>query len=131
MNKIILSGRLTKDGEVRTTQNEKEVYTNTIAVKRTHKNSNGEYDSDFFNIVLWNPMDYIKNNAKKGTRVLIEGKIQQRSYETDGNTKYITEIIADNMEVYADKKEDNATQKVEPKKVNDKDIEIPEEYLPF
>ncbi len=131
MNKIILTGRLTKDGEARTTQSQKEVYTNTIAVKRDHKNANGEYESDFFNIVLWQPMEYIKNNAKKGVRALVEGKIQQRSYEADGITKYITEVIAENIEIYADKKEENATPKVAPEKVDDKDIEIPDDMLPF
>ena len=131
MNKVILSGRLTKDGEVRTTQSGKEVYTNTIAIKRSYKNANGEYESDFFNISLWQPMDYIKNNAKKGVRALVEGKIQQRSFEADGIIKYITEVIAENMEIFLDKKEDNATPKVAPEKVDDKDIEIPDEFLPF
>ena len=133
MNKIILTGRLTKDGEVRTTSNQKEVYTNTIAVKRNHKNSNGEYESDFFNIVLWQPIDYIKNNAKKGVRTLVEGKIQQRSYEADGTTKYITEIIADNMEIYIDKVE-NTTPKEEAqssKSIIDKEMEITDDMLPF
>ena len=131
MNKIILSGRLTKDGEVRTTQSGKEVYTNTIAIKRSYKNAIGEYESDFFNISLWQPMDYIKNNAKKGVRALVEGKIQQRSFEADGIIKYITEVIAENMEIFLDKKEENATPKVAPEKVDDKDLEIPDEFLPF
>ena len=131
MNKVILTGRLTKDGEIRTTQNDNEVYTNTIAVKRAHKKADGEYESDFFNIVIWKPMDYVKNYAKKGVRVLVEGKIQQRSYEADGIIKYMTEIVADNIEVYADRKEDNATPKVATEKVEDKDIEIPDEMLPF
>ena len=131
MNKVILTGRLTKDGEVRTTQSGKEVYTNTIAIKRSYKNANGEYESDFFNISLWQPMDYIKNNAKKGVRALVEGKIQQRSFEADGIIKYITEVIAENMEIFLDKKEDNATPKVAPEKVEDKDMEIPDEFLPF
>ena len=135
MNKIILSGRLTTDGEIRTTNNQKEVYINSIAVKRNYKNANGEYESDFFNIILWNPMNYIKNYAKKGIRALIEGKIQQRNYEDkDKNKKYITEIIVENMEIYLDKKDNNVAEKKnisESEKIEDKDIEIPDEMLPF
>lgn len=132
MNKIILSGRLTADGEVRTTNNNKEVYTGTIAVKRNYKNANNEYESDFFNIVLWQPLDYIKNYAKKGVRVLVEGKIQNRSYDDkDGNKKYITEIIAENIEVYDIKRQETTQAETEPKQIIDKDIEIPDEALPF
>lgn len=134
MNKIILSGRLITDGEVRNTTNNKEVYSNTIAVKRSHKNAEGEYESDFFNLVLWNPMDYVKNYAKKGVRALVEGKIQQRSYEDkDKNKKYITEILVENMEVYDIKRQETTQNEVIPKskQILDKDIEIPDEALPF
>lgn len=133
MNKIILSGRLTADGEVRTTNNNKEVYTGTIAVKRNYKNANNEYESDFFNIVLWQPLDYIKNNAKKGVRVLVEGKIQNRSYnDKDNNKKYITEIIAENMEIYSTNKSDT-TQIPQNTKTDyeEKDIQIDDTDLPF
>lgn len=134
MNKIILSGRLTADGEVRTTNNNnKEVYTGTIAVKRNYKNANNEYESDFFNIVLWQPLDYIKNNAKKGVRVLVEGKIQNRSYnDKDNNKKYITEIIAENMEIYSTNKSDTTQIPQNTKtEYEEKDIQIDDTDLPF
>lgn len=135
MNKVILSGRLTTDGEIRTTSSNKKVYSGTLAVKRTHKNAEGEYESDFFNLVLWNPMDYIKNYAKKGVRALVEGKIQQRSYEDkDKNKKYITEIMVENMEVYDTKRQETTQVPQNDKSEYDNlgsDIQIEDKDLPF
>ena len=99
MNKITISGRLTKDGETRTTQSGKEVYSNSLAVSRNFKNSKGEYDTDFFEIVKWNPTDYIKDNAKKGTRALITGSIYREEYTKDKETKYVWKVQVEEIEL--------------------------------
>ena len=54
MNKVILSGRICKDIDLRYTTSNKAVIQNTIAVRNNYKNENGEYDSQFINIVVWN-----------------------------------------------------------------------------
>ena len=105
MNRIILTGRLTKDVEVRYTQSQKTVATFGLAVNREFKNERGEYDADFFNIVLWGkPAELAGNTLKKGNKILVEGRVQNRSYDAkDGTKKYITEVIVNNFE-YLEKK---------------------------
>ena len=106
MNKVVLIGRLTKDVEVRYTTNEKVVAMFSLAVNREFKNQKGEYEADFFNIVMWGkPAELAGNTLKKGSKIAIDGRIQNRSYEAkDGTKRYITEIVANGFE-YLDKKE--------------------------
>ena len=106
MNKVVLIGRLTKDVEVRYTSNQKVVATFSLAVNREFKNQKGEYEADFFNIVMWGkPAELAGNTLKKGSKIAVEGRIQNRSYEAkDGTKRYVTEIIANGFE-YLDKRE--------------------------
>ena len=110
MNKVVLIGRLTKDVEVRYTTNEKVVAMFSLAVNRDFKNPKGEYEADFFNIVMWGkPAELAGNTLKKGSKIAIDGRIQNRSYEAkDGTKRYITEIVANGFE-YLDKKEQAKT----------------------
>lgn len=102
MNKVILSGNLTKDIEV--IENDKiKLGKFTIAVTKPFKNSKGEYESDFFNCIVFNANDYLKTNLIKGTKALIDGYLQTRTYEIEGNKKYVTEIIVNKVEVYKPK----------------------------
>ena len=100
MNKIILSGNTTKDLEIRTTGDNKEIATGSIAVSRTFKNKEGNYDSDFFNFVIWNPTDYVKG-ITKGTKVLLDGEIRNETYENDKKEKKtITRIYVNHIEAF-------------------------------
>ena len=110
MNKVILLGRLTKSVEVRYTQNQKVVAQFDIAVNRDFKNANGEYEADFFHVVMWGKLAELAGNSlDKGHRVLVEGRLQNRSYEAkDGTKRYITELIADKMEFIERKATTNA-----------------------
>lgn len=102
MNKVILSGNLTKDIEV--IENDKiKLGKFTLAVTKPFKNSKGEYESDFFNCIVFNANDYLKTNLIKGTKALIDGYLQTRTYEIEGNKKYVTEIIVNKVEVYKSK----------------------------
>lgn len=105
MNKIILTGRLTKDVEVRYTPSQKIVATFSLAVNRDYKNAQGDYDADFFNVIIWGkPAELAGNTLKKGNKILVEGRVQNRSYTAnDGSKKYVTEVIANNFE-YLEKK---------------------------
>ena len=106
MNKVVLIGRLAKDIEVRYTTNQKVVATFSLAVNRDFKNANGEYEADFFNIVMWGrPAELAGNTLRKGNKIAVEGRIQNRSYEAkDGTKRYVTEIIANGFE-YLEKRE--------------------------
>ena len=100
MNKWIGMGRLTKAPEIRYTNNSKVVAQFDIAINRDFKNANGEYEADFFHVVMWGKVAELAGNSlDKGHRVLLEGRLQNRSYEAkDGTKRYVTEIIADKME---------------------------------
>ena len=100
MNRIVLSGNVCKDIELRNTTSGVEAVSNTIAVKRNYKNSNGEYDTDFINFVAYkNNAEYLNKYVKKGAKILIEGRINTRNYENEqGNKVYVTEVIVDRIE---------------------------------
>lgn len=100
MNKAILIGRLTADPELTTINSGVDVCRFTLAINRPFKNQNGENQTDFLNIVVWraaaaNCHKYLQ----KGSQCAVIGSIQTRSYEgNDGNKRYVTEIVADNVE---------------------------------
>lgn len=102
MNKVILTGRLTKDVDAKYTQNGKCVALFSMAVNGFKKE-----DVYFFNIVAWNKTaELCGNYLTKGSKVLIEGQLTTRSYEDNsGSKKTVTEIIASNVEFLESKKQ--------------------------
>lgn len=99
MQKFQAIGRLTKDVEVKITPNGKTVAGFTIAVRRDYKNAEGKYDSDFFNCQAWGKTgETIGNYVTKGQRLYVEGKLQNRSWDKDGQKHYITEVIVNIFE---------------------------------
>jgi single-strand DNA-binding protein len=100
MNKVILIGRLTKDPDLRTISSGISVCRFTLAVDRPYKSANSDSPTaDFFNIVTWrNLADNCGKYLSKGRPCAVSGTIQNRSYEKDGEKRYITEIIADSVE---------------------------------
>ena len=106
MNKFIGIGRLTQDVELKTTNSNKNYVQNKIAIKNDHKNSDGKYDSEFINIVLWNKTaEFLVQYANKGSRIAVEGRLTNRSYDKQDGTKgYITEVICNSVELLESKK---------------------------
>ena len=102
MNKVILAGRLTKDPDVRYTQTGVAVASFTLAVNRRFSK---EKAADFIPIVVWDRIaEVVGNNLVKGSQVLIEGRIQIRSYDAqDGSKRYVTEVIANDIEFMGSK----------------------------
>ena len=98
LNRTILVGRLAQDPEVRYTANEIPVAKFALAVERPAKN--GEKEVDFINIVAWRGLAKVCGEyLKKGKTVAIEGKLHISKYEKDGEKRYFTEIVADNMQM--------------------------------
>lgn len=111
MNKCTLIGNLTKDPQLRETPGGVSVCTFSIGVSRRYANHEGQRETDFFNIVVWRKQ--AENAAKylrKGSQVGIAGAIQNRRYEdANGSTRYVTEIIADEVQYL--KTKDNKSAK--------------------
>jgi single-strand DNA-binding protein len=105
MNRAFLVGNLTKDPEFRKTENDVSVCTFTIACNRRPK-PNGEREADFLNIVVWRGQaDNCYRYLKKGRRVAVSGSIRTRSYDKNGERRYVTEIEADEVEFLSTKNE--------------------------
>ncbi len=100
MNKVFLIGRLTRDPELRYTSTNLPVASFTVAVNRNFTNQSGEREADFINVVVWRKQaENIKNYLKQGSQIAIDGRIQTRSYDgEDGKKRYITEVVADNVQ---------------------------------
>lgn len=101
LNNVCLVGRLTKDPELRYTQSNQAVTTFSLAVNRSFKNQNGEYEADFIKCVIWRQQaENLANWAKKGALIGITGRIQTRSYENQqGQRVYVTEVVAEQFQL--------------------------------
>lgn len=99
MNKVILVGRLAQDPEVRYTQSGKAVASFSLAVNRFNSGQ-GQNNADFIPIVAWERLaETCGNNLTKGQRILVDGRLQIRSYETnDGQKRRIAEVVAQSIE---------------------------------
>lgn len=130
MNKVILIGNLTKDPELTQTQSGSSICKFTLAVRRNLKNAEGEYDSDFLNIVAFKTTaDICHKYLQKGNRCGIVGRIQVNSYNAqDGTKRYFTNIVVDEVE-FLTAKSDTAEKKIE--KAELKEIDDLGDNLPF
>lgn len=132
MNRVVLMGRLTKEAEVRYTQNQKVVATFTLAVDRDFKNEKGEREADFINCVAWGKAaELIGNSCGKGHRLLIEGRLQIRNFDAkDGTKHWVTEVVANSVEFIERKAEGNAGRP--PHAMTDMGKDVPfDETVPF
>lgn len=99
INNVVLTGRLTRDPELRYTTSGKSVGTFNLAVTRTFKTNGRERESDFINCVAWGKTaESIANYVSKGSLIGVQGRIQTRNYENDkGDRVYVTEVVVDNF----------------------------------
>lgn len=139
MNKVFLIGRLTRNPELRYTESNIPVAMFTLAINRSFTNNDGDREADFINIVVWNKKaENVSKYLSKGSRVAIDGRIQTRSYDgDDGKKRYITEVVANQVEFLESKKESTTTDEEVIEEENNpfKDfgdsIEISDDELPF
>lgn len=101
LNRVCLVGRLTADPELRYTPSGVAVVNFRIGVTRNFKNQQGEYESDFFNIVAWRQTaEFVSNYARKGNLISVDGRLQARNWETqDGQRRTTVEVVADNVQL--------------------------------
>ena len=107
LNQSVIVGRLVKDPELYETENGNKVTNITLAVPRSYKNMDGEYDTDFINCTLWkgiaeNAVEY----CHKGDLLGVKGRLQSRTIEEEKN-KTIMELVAEKVTYLSSKKADN------------------------
>ncbi len=110
VNKVILVGNVGKDPETRYLDESTAITKFPMATSETYKNRNGERvsNTEWHNIVLWRGLAQVAEKyVKKGTQIYIEGRIKTRSYDdAEGNRKYITEIVGDQMQMLGRRPDD-------------------------
>lgn len=140
MNRVFITGRLSRDPEAFTTQSGISRSTFTVAVNRPRKNENGTYDADFLTVVAWRQTaEYCNKYMKKGSKIAVEGSIQTRSYDAkDGTKRYVTEILADRVEGLDSRPVDGNTPARQQQRVSEPEqqvmndfTEVQDDQLPF
>ncbi|MGI5885418.1 MAG: single-stranded DNA-binding protein [Candidatus Spyradocola sp.] len=132
MNKVILMGNLVADPEMRASQSGNSVANFRIGVRRTFKNQEGEYESDFLSCTAFGKTaEFIEKYFSKGRRILLEGSVQTRTWDKEDGTKgYATNIVVNSAE-FADSKPEAGNQP--PAKAKTKATPHPsvlEDYVP-
>lgn len=127
-NKVILAGNLVENPELKQTPSGVPVTSFRIAVSRKFKNSNGETESDFFNIVCWrNTAEFVKKYFSKGNSILVCGSLQSRSYTDSNNQKrYVIEVVADEATFMEKKSAENNTSAETPSAPYSNDMQFDE-----
>ncbi|SDW97534.1 single-strand binding protein [Alicyclobacillus hesperidum] len=99
LNRVILIGRLTADPELRYTNNGTAVTSFTLAVDRMRSNANGERQTDFINIVVWQKQaEVVAQYLQKGRMAAVDGRLQIRTYENrDGQKVRVAEVVAEGV----------------------------------
>ena len=112
MNRVTLSGRITAKPELRHTSSNIPYTRFSIAINRTFSNSNGERETDFFNIIAWRRQaENVCQYLDKGSLVGIEGRLQSGNYtDKDGNRRTSIDVVADAVEFLESKSQRQATQ---------------------
>ena len=128
VNKVILLGHLGKDAETRFTPSGVARTTFTLATSRRWKDqTTGEWkeETDWHNIVLWRS-ENVSNYLTKGKQVYVEGRLQSRSYDDkDGNKRYITEVVADDVILLGGRGEGGSTSVPEPAGMDSSVVSMP------
>ncbi len=119
-NKIILIGRLTKDPESKYTPSGTLVSTFRLASGRIYTDKNGEKQEEtlFINVITWGGKSNLAENVskylKKGSLVLVEGRLRVRNYETsDGSKKIAVEVIANTVKFLSKREEEGPSEEIE------------------
>ena len=109
LNKIFIMGRLTRDPELRRTQNGTAVTSFSLAVDRDFKSQSGEKETDFIDVVAWrSTAEFVAKYFTKGRMAVVEGRLQIRDWkDREGNNRRSAEVVADNV-YFGDSKRDGA-----------------------
>ena len=135
LNKIFIMGRLTRDPELRRTQNGTAVASFALAVDRDFKNADGTKETDFIDVVVWRgTAEFVSRYFTKGRMAVVDGRLQMRDWQDkNGNNRRSAEVVADNM-YFVDSRKDTDAQGTFPRTdVKSQFVELDEDEsdLPF
>ena len=141
LNRVVLTGRLTKDPDLKYTQSGVAVCNFTVAVDRPFK-TNGQNEADFINCVVWRkPAENLANYMSKGSMIGADGRLQTRTYQNQNDqTVFVTEVVADSVQFLESKNKQQNNQSNEngplsraenPPKSEAEPMDISDEDLPF
>ncbi|WP_395318934.1 single-stranded DNA-binding protein [Fructilactobacillus frigidiflavus] len=133
INTVVLTGRLTKDVDLKYTQSGTAVGQFNLAVNRSFKSSNGEQEADFVNCVIWRkPAETLANFVHKGTLIGVEGRIQTRNYENNqGQRVYVTEVVVSQFTFLEPRQGGTQSNGFENNNSNNGQIDVQDSDLPF
>lgn len=148
LNVVALTGRLTRDVELKYTQGGDAVCRFTLAVNRPFKNANGENEADFVNCTAWRKTaETMSNFLSKGSLIGVEGAIRTGSYEKDGQRIFTTEVNVNNftfLETKREAEQNRTAQRTQPTqqpqartdnpfapKANNTVVDVSDDDLPF
>lgn len=100
VNQVILMGNLTRDPEVRQTPGGQSVCSFSLALNRAYKDKNDQWQeaTDFIDVVAWGPLgERVAQYLSKGRRALVQGRLQSRSWEQDGQKRSKVEVLASDV----------------------------------
>jgi single-strand DNA-binding protein len=100
VNQVILMGNLTRDPELRQTPSGQNVVSFSLALNRAYKDQSGDWKeaTDFIDVVAWGPLaERVSQYVTKGRRVLVQGRMQSRSWEQDGQKRSKVEVLASDV----------------------------------
>ena len=107
LNNVVLVGRIVGEIKLEELENGVKVARLTLAIPRSFKNMDGEYETDYIPCVLWRGVaENTAEYCKKGDLVGIKGRIQTSHYEQDDEVKYVTEVIAEKVTFLSTKKQE-------------------------
>ena len=114
LNQTVIVGRLVNEPEVNVTENGNKVSSITLAVPRSYKNSNGEYDTDFVPCIIWNSVaENVFNYCHKGDLIGVKGHVQTRDIENDsGEKRKLIEIITEKITFLSSKTKDKSQDEI-------------------
>ncbi len=121
VNKVILVGNVGKDPEIQHINADVSVARFTLATSETYRDKNGERvtNTEWHNIVAWRGLTkVIELYVHKGTQLYIEGKITNRSYEKDGQTRYTTDIVANEIRILGKRPDGDPAHSSAPQNAN-------------
>lgn len=111
MNNYTLIGRLVKDLEVKESENKKKYGYITVAVNRTYKNAEGNYDTDFIDMIVWNDIaERISEYCHKGDLIAVNGRIETRMVTVDDHNEKVTSLVCDKVTFLQAKKNEEESK---------------------